>query len=47
MLILCSKEMCYEIQIFKSKLPLFYGFDFLKEHSFVNKATSLTFDIYY
>ena len=29
---------------YKSKLPLFHEFNFLKEHTYVNKATSLTFD---
>ena len=31
---------------YKSKLLIFHEFNFLKEHIYVNKATSLTFDIF-
>ena len=41
---------CYELlnyNFHKSKLPLFREFNFLKEHIYVNKATSLTCDIFH
>ena len=47
---MCREVICYEMlnyNFHKSKLPLFHEFNFLKEHIYVNKAASLTCDIFH
>ena len=39
--------MCSNVTKHKSKRLLFYEFNFVKEHIYLNEATSLTFDIFY
>ena len=39
MLVMLREEVCYEILVYKSKLPLFREFNFLKKDIYVNKGT--------